>query len=267
MLRPSGDYQVIRDDDTLLRRPGNEVATEDLPGRLPSRNIVTQPDGTQVITVRDRDPADPAPDRRPPRRHANRADRRTSPCRRPVVVSELPQVRPGHLLRHGDHVGRCRRAGPRARRAVGGGAVASASRRSARSGRCATSPPRSILENVTFATGSRRDLARPGDATAVARALHGRRPCPQPARGLPDRGPYRRDRLAPRSTSVLSDRRAETVALRAHRVLRGARAEHGHPGLWRGVPAGSHARERAAEPPGYPVGRIHRPCLRVADAQ
>jgi outer membrane protein OmpA-like peptidoglycan-associated protein len=54
VLRPQGDYQVIRDDDTLLRRPGSNVSTETF-GDGSSRTVVTQPDGTQVITVRDRD--------------------------------------------------------------------------------------------------------------------------------------------------------------------------------------------------------------------
>jgi outer membrane protein OmpA-like peptidoglycan-associated protein len=54
VLRPEGDYQVIRDDDALLRRPGNRVMTETFADGS-TRNIITEPDGTQVITVRDRD--------------------------------------------------------------------------------------------------------------------------------------------------------------------------------------------------------------------
>lgn len=54
LLRPEGDYQVIRDDDALLRRPGNQVSTDRFSDGS-TRNIVTQPDGTQIITVRDAD--------------------------------------------------------------------------------------------------------------------------------------------------------------------------------------------------------------------
>jgi outer membrane protein OmpA-like peptidoglycan-associated protein len=100
VLRPEGDYQVIRDDDALLRRPGNRVATDTFADGS-TRNIVTQPDGTQVITVRDRD---------------LRILRRTvvSPdgtrtvliddiaVQTPVTVSQLPQVRPqGSLVTTG----------------------------------------------------------------------------------------------------------------------------------------------------------------------
>jgi outer membrane protein OmpA-like peptidoglycan-associated protein len=90
VLRPQGDYQVIRDDDTLLRRPGNNVFTETFADGS-SRNVVTQPDGTQVITVRDRD-------LRILRRTVVAPDGTRTiliddiAVQTPVVVSELPTV-------------------------------------------------------------------------------------------------------------------------------------------------------------------------------
>ena len=96
VLRPEGDYQVIRDDDVLLRRPGNSVVTESFADGS-SRNITTQPDGTQVITVRDRDlcilrRTVVAPD-----------GTRTvliddTAALSPVRVSQLPKLRPGDGL-------------------------------------------------------------------------------------------------------------------------------------------------------------------------
>ncbi len=96
VLRPDGNYQVIRDDDTLLRRPGNAVVTEGFADGS-SRSVITQPDGTQVITVRDRD-------LRILQRTAIAPDgRRTvliddTIMQRPVIVSQLPPVRPGAAL-------------------------------------------------------------------------------------------------------------------------------------------------------------------------
>ena len=96
VLRPEGDYQVIRDDDVLLRRPGNSVVTESFADGS-SRNITTQPDGTQVITVRDRD-------LRILRRTVVAPDgTRTvliddTAALSPVRVSQLPKLRPGDGL-------------------------------------------------------------------------------------------------------------------------------------------------------------------------
>ena len=96
VLRPEGDYQVIRDDDVLLRRPGNSVVTESFADGS-SRNITTQPDGTQVITVRDRD-------LRILRRTVVAPDgSRTvliddTAALSPVRVSQLPKLRPGDGL-------------------------------------------------------------------------------------------------------------------------------------------------------------------------
>lgn len=92
VLRPDGDYQVIRDDDVLLRRPGNGVSTENFADGS-SRSIVTQPDGSQVITIRDRDL------RILRRTVVSSNGTRTvliddTAAFQPVVVSQLPQARP-----------------------------------------------------------------------------------------------------------------------------------------------------------------------------
>jgi hypothetical protein len=137
VLRPQGDYQVIRDDDTLLRRPGNNVFTETFADGS-SRNVVTQPDGTQVITVRDRD-------LRILRRTVVAPDGTRTiliddiAVQTPVVVSELPTVnlteRP-LAERQAPPTGRHSPARWRRRRRWIG---ASASRRSGRSGPSGTS--------------------------------------------------------------------------------------------------------------------------------
>ncbi len=51
---PNGDLRVLKDDDALIRRPGDEVTTETFNDGS-SRNIVTKPDGSRVITIRGRD--------------------------------------------------------------------------------------------------------------------------------------------------------------------------------------------------------------------
>jgi outer membrane protein OmpA-like peptidoglycan-associated protein len=47
-----GDYQVYKDDDTLLRRPGSTVRTENYSDGS-TRSIVARQDGTEVVTIRD----------------------------------------------------------------------------------------------------------------------------------------------------------------------------------------------------------------------
>lgn len=49
---PDGGYQVYKDDDTLLRRPGSTVRTETYSDGS-TRSMVTREDGTEVITIRD----------------------------------------------------------------------------------------------------------------------------------------------------------------------------------------------------------------------
>jgi outer membrane protein OmpA-like peptidoglycan-associated protein len=50
--QPDGNFQVYKDDDTLLRRPGSTVRTETY-GDGSTRTLVERQDGTQVVTIRD----------------------------------------------------------------------------------------------------------------------------------------------------------------------------------------------------------------------
>jgi outer membrane protein OmpA-like peptidoglycan-associated protein len=52
VLRPDGTYQVLKDDDTVIRRPGSTVRTETFRDGS-TRTIVQRGDGTQVVTIRD----------------------------------------------------------------------------------------------------------------------------------------------------------------------------------------------------------------------
>lgn len=48
---PDGQYRIIKDDDTLLRRPGSDVRTETFSDGS-TRTFVTGVDGTRTVTVR-----------------------------------------------------------------------------------------------------------------------------------------------------------------------------------------------------------------------
>ena len=52
VLNPDGTYQVYKDDDAVIRRPGSNVRTETYRDGS-TRTIVERPDGTQVVTIRD----------------------------------------------------------------------------------------------------------------------------------------------------------------------------------------------------------------------
>jgi outer membrane protein OmpA-like peptidoglycan-associated protein len=52
VLQPDGTYRVLKDDDTVIRRPGSTVRTETFRDGS-TRTIVQRPDGTQVVTIRD----------------------------------------------------------------------------------------------------------------------------------------------------------------------------------------------------------------------
>ena len=52
VLKPDGTYQVYKDDDALLHRPGNTLRTESYRDGS-SRTIVDRPDGAQIVTIRD----------------------------------------------------------------------------------------------------------------------------------------------------------------------------------------------------------------------
>ena len=51
---PNGDLRVLKDDDALIRRPGDEVRTETFSDGS-SRTVVSKPDGSQIVTIRGRD--------------------------------------------------------------------------------------------------------------------------------------------------------------------------------------------------------------------
>ena len=51
---PNGDLRVLKDDDALIRRPGDEVRTETFNDGS-SRSTVIKPDGSKVVTIRARD--------------------------------------------------------------------------------------------------------------------------------------------------------------------------------------------------------------------
>ncbi|KIN60806.1 Outer membrane protein, OmpA/MotB family protein [Sulfitobacter noctilucae] len=51
---PNGDLRVLKDEDALIRRPGDQVSTETFNDGS-SRNIVTKPDGSQIVTIQGRD--------------------------------------------------------------------------------------------------------------------------------------------------------------------------------------------------------------------
>ena len=48
---PSGGYRIIKDDDTLLRRPGNDVQTQTYSDGS-TRSSVTEVDGSSTVTIR-----------------------------------------------------------------------------------------------------------------------------------------------------------------------------------------------------------------------
>jgi outer membrane protein OmpA-like peptidoglycan-associated protein len=52
VLRPDGTYQVLKDDDTVIRQPGSRVRTETFRDGS-TRTIVEREDGTKVVTIRD----------------------------------------------------------------------------------------------------------------------------------------------------------------------------------------------------------------------
>ena len=53
---PDGALRVLKDEDALIRRPGDEVRTETFSDGS-SRSFVTRPDGSRVVTIRGRDGA------------------------------------------------------------------------------------------------------------------------------------------------------------------------------------------------------------------
>ena len=52
MQRDDGRYVVLKDDDTLIRRPGSTVRTETFDDGS-TRSVVTREDGSSIVTIRD----------------------------------------------------------------------------------------------------------------------------------------------------------------------------------------------------------------------
>lgn len=52
VLNPDGTYDIYKDDDAVLRRPGVQTVTETYRDGS-TRTVVTRADGTQVVTIRD----------------------------------------------------------------------------------------------------------------------------------------------------------------------------------------------------------------------
>lgn len=52
LTNPDGSQQLVRDDVALLRQPGSNIETEQFDDGS-SRTIVTRPDGSKVVTIRD----------------------------------------------------------------------------------------------------------------------------------------------------------------------------------------------------------------------
>ncbi len=51
---PNGGYQLLKDDNALLRQPGNNIQTQTFDDGS-TRTVVTREDGSQVVTIRDND--------------------------------------------------------------------------------------------------------------------------------------------------------------------------------------------------------------------
>ena len=52
VTRPDGSYQIIKDDNALLRQPGSRVRTETFDDGS-TRTTVTRADGSRIVTIRD----------------------------------------------------------------------------------------------------------------------------------------------------------------------------------------------------------------------
>ncbi|KFE36492.1 OmpA family protein [Thioclava atlantica] len=89
---PDGSYQLVKDDNTLLRQPGSTIRTQDFADGS-SRTIVTKQDGSQIVTVYDAQ-------RRILKRTLIQPDGSKylliddAAGGQPVVVSKLPKAKP-----------------------------------------------------------------------------------------------------------------------------------------------------------------------------
>ncbi|MDP2085349.1 MAG: OmpA family protein [Gemmobacter sp.] len=205
----SGNYTVLRDDDTLIRRPGSTVSTRAYNDGS-TRSVVTRGDGSRIITVRDASG-------RVLRRERIEADGRRllllddlAPVE-PIVVSTLPRPVPVQPLTVNRDDGEVLRAALRAAQARDLGR--SFSLRQIREYREVRAlAPTIDVANITFRTGSAAidvteatKLSRLGNIMADLIAAN-------PAEMFLIEG--HTDAVGSASSNLaLSDRRAESVAL------------------------------------------------------
>lgn len=79
--QPDGTYEVLKDDNALLRRPGSEVETETFADGS-SRTTITRPDGSRIVTIRN------------PELEVIRRVRITPDGERIVLIDETQQTEP-----------------------------------------------------------------------------------------------------------------------------------------------------------------------------
>lgn len=207
--RGDGDYYVLKDENALLRRPGNEVETYRYSDGS-TRQVVTREDGTQVITVR-------AADGRPLRRVRVLPDGRRvvlfddTDRIEPVDLDDLPPARAEYVEFTGDMDSEALRQAL----AVEEADIADRrfSLRQVRDLRAVRSlVPTLQLETINFETGSAAISASQAEALAeIGNAM----------RRMIDENPLEvflieghTDAVGPAAYNLaLSDRRAESVAL------------------------------------------------------
>ena len=243
VTRDDGSYQIIKDDNALLRQPGSTVRTETFSDGS-TRTTVTRQDGSQIVTIRD------AEYRVLRRAHIAPDGTETlliddTATVEPVNISLLPPPAAQPVFSADADEAELR---------------AALAREAALDRRFSLAQVRDIAEVQGARPGDRpqRDHVRDGIGRDPARsgAIAGPARPADPvlyrrgsARGLPDRGPYRRrgfGRLQP--CPVRPARRIGRPC--PDRIFRRPAGKHGGAGLWRAVPEDRHGRGRAAEPPG-----------------
>jgi outer membrane protein OmpA-like peptidoglycan-associated protein len=207
VVEDDGSFEVIKDDNALLRQPGSDVRTETFSDGS-SRQTITRPDGSKIVTIRD-------PELRVLRRVRVAPDGTQvvlfddTTGFRPVDVSTLPPPAPRPSVSTSQDGDAALRAALAAENRAGRAFTLSQIRGIERVRELV---PPITLDNVTFATGS----------AAIT---------PDQARALSDLGRLMADEIAANPREVflieghtdavgaepynlaLSDRRAETVAL------------------------------------------------------
>ncbi|XDA96501.1 OmpA family protein [Sulfitobacter sp. LCG007] len=88
-----GELYVMKDDDALLRRPGNEMRTETFSDGS-TRTITNEPDGSQIVTIRDYDGSLLSRTLISPQGEAYTLFDDTQ-GEQEVITSQLPRARPG----------------------------------------------------------------------------------------------------------------------------------------------------------------------------